>query len=338
MKKWNHPGTFMSPEMTFTLQQACSEPLRKSALDKLIKDTPLTHIASPLAIVDIDWGGKGNGHKECTKDGEIAVSAALIYWCTADIRYATLACDILRGWATVNKVWKGNNGLLEASWSICSMARAAELLKYAKNKEVIDVLKPVLSSFISWLDTVIMPVLKSEHIWYWDVVGNWHFSQICARMQIAILREDAKEWDWCVKKYRIAVAATFGGNPKCVGANSETCRDITHSQMQLGGIAQAAEMALHQGVDLYDNRLISAYELQARIMMREIPDGLSAADIKTPYGYWQEPVWHIVHTHFVGRKKLTMPKTSQYIEKIGIDRVTFHWGPNYLTHFKRKMI
>lgn len=346
----------MSPAMTKTLKaDVAKSPMRQKALAKLIKETPLTYKPQALEVVDIDYGGAGVGHKECTRDGEMAVSAALVYWANGDQAYAKLALDILEAWPAKNKVWKGQNALLEASWSICSMARAAELLKYAPDKSVADRWCRAEPAFIRWLDTVIMPVLKSEHIWGWHPAGNWHFSQICARMQLAIFREDSQEFAWCLERYARALAETLQGSgykrppkpvpgkpaaecapgtPRCVGEISESCRDISHAQFQLGGLIQAPEMALHQGVDIYDDRLAPAFELQAAIMLKEIPPGFTAADIKTPYGYWPEPVWHIAYAHFNGRKHIPMPKTKAYLQQIGIDRVTFHWGPNYLTHWR----
>ena len=344
---WAHPGTFMSPKMTYTLKtDSIIDPIRSQALTKLIKETPLTYKPQHLATVDIDYGGVGVGHKECTKDGEMAVSAAILYWATGTAAYADLSLSILKGWSEKNIAWKGNNGLLEASWSVCSMARAAELLKYANDKVIADKWRAIEPQFLKWLDKVILPVIKSEHIWTWPLIGNWHFSQISARMQIAILREDVNEFDWCVRKFPEAVnkallAIPVGhkesapAKPKCKGQNSETCRDVSHSQFLLGGLIQVPEMALHQGVKLYDDRLFDAFELQARIMMKEVPDGLAPADIKTPYGYWYEPVWHIAHAHFTGRCKRPMPNTEKYIKQIGPDRVCFHWGPNCLTHYKR---
>lgn len=332
-RKFLHPGTFMSASMTFALSDAIKKSsIKQKALVKLIAETPLSHIPQPLDVVDIGYGGNGKGHVECTKDGEIAVSAAILYWCTGKMEYGELTLKILHAWAIKNKVWKGDNALLEASWSICSMARAAELMKYSGMKDSWDKIE---SAFFKWIDIIIMPVLRSEHIWKWKDVNNWHFSQICARMQLAILRENSSEWSWCVSIFPIALnkALIF---KKCKGETTETCRDVTHSQMQLGGIIQAAEMAYHQGVEMYDNRMIDCFELQARIMLREIPCNASGTltkdDIKTPYGYWYEPVWHIAYAHFHGRKGFPMLKTKQYIDVIGPDRICFHWGGNCLTH------
>jgi Alginate lyase len=328
---FKHPGTFMSPDMTHNLKAIIStDSMRKQALEKLMKAAPLDHEPQALATLHVEYNGAGNskGHKECTRDGEVAVSAALIYWATAKREYAKLACNIISAWSIKNKVWEGDNAVLEASWSICSMARAAELLKHSP---AADLWKPVEPAFLKWLDTVIMPVLKSEHIWKWKPIGNWHFSQICARMQIAILREDQAEWNWCINKYPEALNKCLIWQ-KCPGEHAETCRDVTHAQFALGGLVQAPEIALHQGVNLYDRRLLDCFELQARIMMQEIPTGLTKDDIHTPYGYWYEPVWHIPYAHFAGRLGIQMPYTKQYLLKLGPDRVCFHWGGNCLTH------
>jgi hypothetical protein len=295
---------------------------RKHAVEKLISETPISHVPRPLAVVDIGYGGVGKGHIESTKDAEMAVSFAVLYWVTHRPEYVDMAIKIIKAWSITNTVWRGDNALLEASWVVCSFARAAELIKYCTHKDRRDTwCRDIEPLFFKWIDSVIMPVLRSEHIWKWDIVNNWHFSQICARMQLAILREQKSEWDWCIKK--------------CPGETTETCRDVTHAQMQLGGIIQAAEMAHHQGVNLFDDRLWHCFELQASIMMKEIPAGLTKADIKTPYGYWYEPVWHIAHAHFTKRRKRPMPKTEAYIKQIGPDRVCFHWGPNYITHYMR---
>ncbi len=50
------------------------------------------------------------------------------------------------------------------------------------------------------------------------------------------------------------------------GLGKETCRDIGHNYMGFGGIANVAETARIQGIDLYSeqkDRIIAAYELNA---------------------------------------------------------------------------
>ena len=129
MVKFVHPGTMMSPSMTFSLNKdKTTDPIRKKAFDKLSKETVLKYKPMTLEIVDIGFHGVGAGHTECTKDGEMAYMGALMYWCTLDDKYANITINILNSWATKNKVFKGDNAPLEAAWSVCAMARSAARL------------------------------------------------------------------------------------------------------------------------------------------------------------------------------------------------------------------
>lgn len=325
--------------MTRNLKRdAHSHPVRAMALEKLVRDTPLTYEPQVLEVVNVGYNGCGDsrGHKECTKDGEMAFSAALLYWATRNRNYASLSMKILKAWATTNKSFQGDNALLEASWSVCSMARAAELLKHADDKSVAKEWLQIEACFFTWLDDVIMKVLRSTYIWRWKVTGNWHFSNICARMQLAILREDQEEWKWCIETYPNALPAAVL-NDKCLGETAETCRDTCHAQFLLGGLIQVPEMAYHQGVTLYKRDLVPCFELQAAIMLREVPEGLRKEDIRTFNNYYHEPVFEIALVHFQDRRKIPMPKVTAFLNRPGVrpERVTFHWGAGTLTHYLR---
>lgn len=354
--KFLHPGTTMSPAMTRALQKdAFNDPLRKQAYTKYLSECPLTYKPRALPIIDLDWGGVGKGHEECTKDGEMAFRAAILYWCNMDPSYGKLAANIIKAWSTTNKVFKGNNAPLEAAWSVCAMARAAELVKYAGNG-VGDYWKhEVEAPFFKWLDTVIAPVLRTPDLWKWNPKGNWHFSIICARAQIAILREDIKEWEWCKATYLDILPSTF-----CFKGHechiSETCRDVTHAQFQLGGIIQFPEMVFHQEnlqtttpstattpttvttpppPHLFPPKLIDVFEYHARILLKEVPSDLPSTDIHTPYGYWYEPIWEMAYTRLTKITGRPMPKTEQFLKTFRPERITFHWGAGTLTHYNR---
>ena len=326
LNRFVHPGTMMSPDMTNELKKTTGS----AALQRLIKETPLTYCPRALSVVNIGYHGVGQGHAECTKDGEQAYSSALAFWATGNKQYATMAINILKTWATTNTVWIGDNAILEASWSVCSMARAAELLKYSAASQDWSVVEPI---FFKWLDSVIMPVLKNTSIWRWDKIGNWHFSVLCARMQIAILREDYTDWAWCTMTYPDALNKALVWK-LCPGETTETTRDCCHAMFQIGGMTQVPEMAWHQGIDMYDSRLVTVCELQASIQLREIPKGLSETDIHTLNGWYPEPVFELPYAHFNGRKNIPMPKTATYLNNIRPEGVVFHWGGATLTHHK----
>lgn len=329
-----HPGTVMSPKMTFDLRKdSTSDIVRKKALQVMVKDTPLAYQPSALEEVDIPYGG-GLGHKEFTGDAAMAYQSALLLWATCNTSYADVVIRVIAGWSSKNKVFKGDNAPLEAAWGACSLARAAELVKYYTDQRVKQQWSKVENTFIKWLNSVIIPVLQTSSIWKWNVIGNWHFSIICARMQIAIFKEDKTEFDWSVRTYREYLnKAICTGHPCHI---AETKRDVTHASFLIGGLLQAPEIAYHQGVtDLYDPRLHRILEYHASIMLGEVPEGIKKEEIHTPYGLWNEPVWEIGFAHYNGRLGLSMPKTDQNLSKIRPERVTFHWGGGTLTHYKR---
>jgi hypothetical protein len=174
--------------------------------------------------------------------------------------------------------------------------------------------------------------LRDPSIWRWKIRNNWHLSNICARMQIAILREDHNEWAWSINTYKDLLPKVILSNTGCCGETVETKRDLTHGQFLLGGLSQVPEMAWHHGVDIYDTRLVPCYELQSSLLQKEVPSGLKPEDIKTPYGYWPEPIYETAYAHFKGRMGIGMPKTEALLYKMRPERVTFHWGGGSLTH------
>lgn len=325
-----HPGTMMSPSMTRALKNdVVRNPIRKQALEQMMKDTPLTYESKALKDVNIAFGGKGQGHDELTKDGEQAYRAALLFWVTDNKQYLGMVLKILDAWATKNKTFVGDNAPLEAAWSICSMARAAELIRHTPEWQQSTI--PV--SFFRWIDQRIMPHLTNANVWKWKFRNNWHFSILCARMQLAILRDNKTEFDWVVDTYRICLPQAICQGHPC--HTSETLRDLTHVQFLLGGIIQIAEMAYHQGVtDLYDPKLHNVLEYHASLLLKEIPPGISPVDIRAPYGYWNEPIWELAMVHFRDRKGMAMPKTEKNAARSRPEKVTFHWGGGSLTHHR----
>ena len=324
----------MSPTMTKNLAKDCqANAEKKKALQRLMTDTPLTYTPNSLAKVCIDWNGIGQGHKECTGDGTMAYQAALLLWATNNLEYAKLVIRILDAWAKQNTSFTGNNAPLELAWSVGAMARAAELVKYSPLVPK-DMWTPTETAFIKWLDGVVMPQLREPSVWRWKFRCNWHYSIVETRMQIAIFRNDEKEFRWCTDTYREMIPQTFSESSHPY----HTCdlkRDVTHAQFLLGGLIQVPEMAYHQGFkDLCPSFLDKVFEYHAAIMLKEVPPGITKEDIHTPYGYWHEPVWEIALHHFKDRNGKPMPKTEQWIHTFRPERVTFQWGAGTLTHYQ----
>src|ERR1043166_3967869 len=95
--------------------------------------------------------------------------------------------------------------------------------------------------------------------------GNWDAGCIKTMLAIGIFCEDRAIFDRAVHYYR-----NGKGNGRLThyifneaGQCQESGRDQNHTQLGLGHLAEACEVAWNQGVDLYaeaDNRLLKGFE------------------------------------------------------------------------------
>ena len=116
------------------------------------------------------------------------------------------------------------------------------------------------------------------------------------------------------------------------GECQESGRDQAHTQMGLGYLGCAAEIAWKQGVDLYgayDNRLALGFEYTAKYNLgHDVP----YEPYRSHEGRYHYPkisdnsrgrfssIYERVYHHYHGRMGLEMPFTAQVIEKIRPER------------------
>ena len=104
---------------------------------------------------------------------------------------------------------------------------------------------------------------------------------------------------------------------------------MIHCQFQLASQIQIAEMAWHQGVNVYDNVLMTSMEYQARILNGEVPCELKKEDIKD--NWFLPSSWEIGYNHFVNRTHKNMPQTLKLLLiKRPETKMSFNWGPGFL--------
>ena len=99
------------------------------------------------------------------------------------------------------------------------------------------------------------------------------------------------------------------------GLCQETCRDYGHHlQLGLASAVNGAEIAFHQGIDLYaddDKRIVAGMEFQAARLLGQpapaalFPNGFKASDVL--------PTWEIAYNHFHNRKGYPLPLTDTLI-------------------------
>jgi hypothetical protein len=108
----------------------------------------------------------------------------------------------------------------------------------------------------------------------------------------------------------------FWSNPTLLidGLTQETCRDNGHhTQFGMGSAIHAAEVAFHQGVDIYTEtapRFSAALELMATQLLTNSMQGTCTNNTATGDLY---DTWEIGYNHYHNRKGVALPKTDELI-------------------------
>lgn len=140
------------------------------------------------------------------------------------------------------------------------------------------------------------------------------------------------------------------------GIHQETCRDFNHTMMGLSGYINAAETAYIQGVDLYgeeQKRLVASYELHSGYVNEYLNYTKGAINVEPVEGWMPSTNWHcpefydkkrtpkttpqngapngggttttlgweIAYNHYVNRKNIAMPKTTNTLNRIRLKSV-----------------
>lgn len=97
------------------------------------------------------------------------------------------------------------------------------------------------------------------------------------------------------------------------GLCAETFRDLGHCDLALAGIAGSAEIAWHQGIDLYSleaKRLVAFLELQSTLRVSEAIPPVFFRVKGTP-----ATTVDLAYNHYHNRMGLDLPVTRQFLEK-----------------------
>lgn len=312
-------GYFLSWHIDRMLLGKCNG----TTLTRLAAVTPGDYRPQP---VDNAWFAKsdpGPPHQQWMSDSEQSFRQAVMYACTRRTVYADNAAAILRAWPRSNRAFDGPNALLAAGWGTAGMARASALLlrtqapgwTAADNK-----------AYLQWVDAKLGILWNGKFAESWDrdrkVLSNWHITVIEARLNVALLRGDAKGVEWAVRAFKNY--ATYGVTKDGL-LNMDSSRDLQHSMFALGGLLQTAETLYLKGHDLYDfpdGRIQRALEQHGRVAATQ----QGASGISAEGSNWVLPTgWHLGLRHYVGRKKRAMPWTTRAYARVKPVYV-FHWG------------
>ena len=267
------------------------------------------------------WGrGPSNFQSETAADAAAAYQNALMWSITRDVRHADKARDILDIWAQSLQGITGADGPLGASLQGFKLANAAEILRY--------------SDYGGWDDEAFRRCQDSlRDVWYpaqsgyaLFANGNWDDSAFRTVAAIAVLRDDRVMFEDAMR-----YAAHGAGNGSVAhrisadGQGQESGRDQTHEQLALGLLADAAQVAWNQGIDLYSfaqDRILAGYEYDCEYNLGN--DVLYAPSLDHSGKYTKtaisttarglnRPIYEIAYGHYVSALGKDAPYTTKAV-------------------------
>jgi hypothetical protein len=345
-----HPGALDSrEELDFVKAriQAGDQPWR-GEFDR-IKGSPqatrrphgLTHIHSQKRDADIS-----------RDDALAAYTQALLWYYTDDETYARRSVAILSAWSSLQAFTAGSDqDRLQAGWIGAVLAPAAEIMRLYPGWT-----PGAIGSLQAMFRRAFYPQLQTASRWN----GNVDLTQIDAMMAIAVFNEDEALFNQGLARLRSRSAAYIyltsdGPRPRPIegddgdpekfwsqplrwidGLTQETCRDNGHhAQYGLGSALHAAEVAWHQGIDVYSEvqeRYTAAMELLAKQFLTGSMQGVSSNDTPTEQRF---NTWEVGYSHYHHRAGVALPYTRRLIvEQIRPRASRTDWNLNYetLTH------
>ncbi|WP_406333809.1 alginate lyase family protein [Streptomyces sp. NBC_00203] len=268
------------------------------------------------------WGrGPSNFMNQAVADSAAAYQNALMWCVTGERAHADKARDILNAWSASLTAITGADGQLGAGLQAFKFVNAAELLRH--------------SGYDGWADTDIARCEDSFlRVWYPSVSGymlyangNWDLTAIQTILAIGVFCENRTLFEDALRF--AAAGAGDGSVPHRIvtdaGQGQESGRDQGHEQLAVGLLADSAQVAWNQGVDLYghlDHRILANVEYAARYNLGGdvpfTPDlDRTGKYIKTTVSAVSRgnlpPIYEMAYAHYAGVRGLDAPYTRQVL-------------------------
>lgn len=268
------------------------------------------------------WGrGPANYQNQAVADSAAAYQNALIWSVTGDTAHADKARDILNAWSTSLTAITGADGPLGAGLQAFKFVNAAELLRHTgyDGWATADLARCEESFLRVWY-----PALSSYMLY---ANGNWDLTSLQSLLGIGVFCEEPTLF---YDALRFAAAGAGNGSVlhrivTDVGQGQESGRDQGHEQLAVGLLADAAQVAWNQGVDLWgfdENRILANVEYAARYNLGGdvpfVPDlDRTGKYIKPTVSATSRgslpPIYEMAYAHYAGVRGLDTPYTKNAV-------------------------
>ncbi|MFJ9241830.1 alginate lyase family protein [Streptomyces sp. NPDC101776] len=268
------------------------------------------------------WGrGPANYQNQAAADSAAAYQNALIWSVTGDTAHADKARDILNAWSASLTAITGADGPLGAGLQAFKFVNAAELLRHTgyDGWSAADIARCEDSFRRVWYPALSCYTLYAN--------GNWDLTSLQSLLSIGVFCEEPTLF---YDALRFAAAGVGNGSVlhrivTDAGQGQESGRDQGHEQLAVGLLADAAQVAWNQGVDLWgfdDNRILANVEYAARYNLGGdvpfVPDlDRTGKYIKLSVSATSRgtlpPIYEMAYAHYAGVRGLDTPYTKNAV-------------------------
>jgi hypothetical protein len=330
-KPFTHPGILHSrAELDFVKAQvATGEEPWKSAWEELRSHgiSKLDWKPKPAnGVVRGPYNNPDIGGTDLMRDAAASYSHAIQWYVTGQQAHAGKAIEILNAYATTLKSVGGHDAKLLVGMVGINFVNAAEIVRHTEagwsDRDQ--------QQFEHLLTGVFYPIIED---FYPTANGNWDAAMIQTMLAMGVFLDDREMFQRAVNYYLDGQGnGAIRNYINDFGECQESGRDQAHTQMGLGYLGCAAEIAWKQGVDLYgayDNRLAIGYQYTAKYNLgHDVP----YEPYRSHAGRYNYPaisekargrfssIYERVYHHYHNRMGLEMPFTAQVIEKIRPER------------------
>ncbi|RYX86397.1 hypothetical protein EON83_01635 [bacterium] len=293
----------------------------------------------------------GQNYATFFNDVAAAYQLALRWKVTGDTAYADKSIAILNAWSAMLKQVTGNSDrFLAAGIYGYEIANAAEIMRsypaWAKEdferfqNMMLTVFYPMNHDFLIQHNTAAITN-------YW---ANWDLCNMTSMQAIGVLCDRRDIYDEANTYFKTGKGngamdkAVYYIHPGYLGQWQESGRDQGHNTLGIALIGPLCEAAWNQGDDLYgydNNRLLAGAEYVAKYNL-----GLDAPYQPYAWGTGQRgdrqeqtvisengrgsvrPGWEMIVNHYVNRKGIAAPYSTQFVDKVRPEGGGGDYGPN----------
>lgn len=296
------------------------------------KGGPFTYLTRDASLT-IDGVGGGAVKDRVESDFLAAYYNALMWNITGNQAHAVKAIEIIDAYAAKTMGIIGADAELNGLYGFI-LANAAEIMRYSYAGWPAD----KIAQCQSMLQAVFYPTLQNFRP---CAHGNWDIICMKALMAIAVFSDDKPMFNKVVNYFYYGEGNGSINNYVLTAAGQlqESNRDQPHTMLALGSLAELAEVALKQGIDLYNastNAIMRGFEYTSQYNLGY------TVPFQTSYEYCEKnyqdytpeaispngrgnlrAVFEIAYNHYAYRKGLALPYTLEVLSVMGPEGAPF---------------